>query len=202
MGLVRSARTAGGLFERMGAWMRQWTIDMSPARPQQERLFPLSKAGTESNVKQQARKIKLQGPRCRETRFPRNGQTQVSPTSCPHGMSVEHITATSTHTITTTIVQTPQTVDGRMIQLGLCPLVRICSVQSLCGSAKKKKKKTTHLLAHWRRRKQEIDETRLATPLPQASWGQQLGIEHDDMIIQTSVSSSKCGLRHSSSNYV
>lgn len=67
-----------------------------------------------NTVKQQARKIILQGPRCRETRFPRNGQAQVSPTSSPRGMSVEqHITATSIHTITTTIVRTPQTVDGR-----------------------------------------------------------------------------------------
>lgn len=81
-------------------------------------------------------------------KVPQERQAQVSPTSSPRGMSVEqHITATSIHTITTTIVRTPQTVDGprfkvdgqwSVVELSLCPLSRGCSVQSsVCGSANK-----------------------------------------------------------------
>lgn len=93
------------------------------ARLQDQRLFRFTPhqewpGHSLETVKQQAGKIILQGPRCRETRFPRNGQTQVSPTSSPRGMSVEqHITATSIHTITTTIVRTPQTVDGPRLKV-------------------------------------------------------------------------------------
>lgn len=79
-------------------------------------------------------------------KVPQERQTQVSPTSSPRGMSVEqHITATSIHTITTTIVLTPQTVDGPRFKADVQWLTSVfvpCHGfvpfnLSVCGSANK-----------------------------------------------------------------
>lgn len=85
-----------------------------------------------------------------------------------------------------------------MFELTLCPLSRGCSVQfSVCGSANKEP--TTlpphiHSVANGR--------WRLGGQRSSQASGPAIGIEHDELIIWASTSSSKCGLRHGSSNYV
>lgn len=120
-------------------------------------------------------------------KVPQERHTQVSPTSSPRGMTVEqHITATSIHTITTTIVRTPQTVDGpriqgrwSMVELSLCPLPRGCSVQSSVSGHANKEPLALPLHIHG-----IANGTRLTTLLPglgasnryRAGWPDHLGL--------------------------
>ena len=138
-------------------------------------------------------------------KVPQEQQAQSEPTSSPRGLPVEqHITATSIHTITTTIVLTPQTVDvpGSKVDFQwLSSLFVPChgAVPSILGVRLCEQRATHSATAHSRPRKQEV-ETRLTALLPAP--GPAIGIEHDEVVIWASTSSSKCGLRHGSSNYV